>query len=129
MGLIARKTVLTEQGYHVATLDKPEQVLPLMESEKFDLVVTDYKMPKMTGIELISQLREAGHKQPIVLMSGFVEALGLNEASTGANMVIQKSANEVPRLLHAVRALLTGRRKQPAADLRRNGQAGRQRKA
>lgn len=114
MGLLARKTVLTENGYDVTTVDKPEQVLELMNGAKFELVVTDYKMPKMNGIELISQLRAAGHRQPIILMSGYVEALGLTEASTGSDSVIQKSANEIPRLLHAVKSLLQSRRKPPA---------------
>jgi hypothetical protein len=47
-----------------------------------------------------------------VLLSGFVDALGLNEQTTGAEAVIQKSANEVPHLVRAVARLL---KKKPAA--------------
>jgi hypothetical protein len=43
---------------------------------------------------------------PIVLLSGFSEALGLAEASTGADVVLQKSANEVTHLIRAVNRLL-----------------------
>jgi CheY-like chemotaxis protein len=115
MGLVARKTVLAENGYDVTTVDKPERVLALMQEQRYSLVVTDYKMPKQTGVELIGCVREAGHRQPIILMSGYVEALGLTEANTGADMVIQKGALEVPQLLHAVRSLLN-MRKPPASD-------------
>lgn len=112
-GLIARKSVLEENGYQATIVDKPEQVLGLVERELFHLIITDYKMPKLTGIELIAQLREAGHKQPIILVSGYVDALGLSEANTGANIVIQKGAHEVPQMLSGVKTLLQ-MRKPPA---------------
>ena len=104
--LIARKSVLDENGFQATIVTRPDEVLALIEKELFHLVVTDYKMPLMTGIELIQQIRAAGHKQPIILVSGYVDALGLNETNTGANMVIQKGAHEVPQLLHCVKALL-----------------------
>ena len=105
-GLIARKAVLEENGYSATIISRPEQVLALVEKELFHLVVTDYKMPVINGVELIKQLREAGHKQPIILVSGYVHALGLNETNTGANIVIQKGAHEVPQLLNGVKTLL-----------------------
>jgi hypothetical protein len=46
-----------------------------------------------------------------VLVSGYVDTLGLNEVSTGADVVIQKSANEVSHLVRSVNRLL--RRKSP----------------
>jgi len=69
-------------------------------------VVTDYKMPRMDGLELIVRLREEDPDISIVLVSGFVDTLGMNEASTGADAVIQKSANEVTHLVRAVSRLL-----------------------
>ena len=77
---------------------------------KFDLVVTDYKMPRMDGLELIVGLRKISPELPVILISGFVDSLGLNEESTGADVVIQKSANEVSHLVRAVARLL---RKKP----------------
>ena len=47
----------------------------------------------------------------IVMVSGFVDTLGLNEATTGADAVIQKSNNEVTHLVRAVNRLL---RRKPA---------------
>ena len=43
---------------------------------------------------------------PIVLLSGFVEPLGLTEQSTGADVVLSKSAGEVGFLIRSVRRLL-----------------------
>lgn len=85
-------------------------------SHQFDLVVTDYKMPRMDGIELIRRLRKQAPGLPVILISGYVDSLGLNEASTGADVVIQKSANEVSHLVRSVNRLLRRNRvvKKPA---------------
>ena len=66
----------------------------------------------MDGLELIGRLRKSSPDLPIVLVSGYVDTLGMNEASTGADVVIQKSANEVSHLVRSVNRLL--RRKSPA---------------
>jgi hypothetical protein len=42
----------------------------------------------------------------IILISGFTDTLGLNEANTGADIVLQKSANEVTHLIRAVNRLI-----------------------
>jgi DNA-binding NtrC family response regulator len=115
-GLVARRTMLAENGYEVTSVDRAEQVLPLLDENRFNLVVTDYKLQKTTGAQLIACIRAAGHHQPVILISGYVEALGLNETNTGANIVIQKGALEVPQLLHAVRTLLQIRK--PSGSVR-----------
>jgi CheY-like chemotaxis protein len=110
-GLAARKTVLKELGYEVLTSTSGADALEQFAAQPVDLVVTDYKMPRMDGLELISRLRGQAPTLPIVLLSGFAETLGLGEASTGADVVLQKSANEVSHLVRAVARLL---RRKPA---------------
>lgn len=111
-GLAARKSVLEELGYSIVTCTSGTDALEHFDSRPFDLVVTDYKMPRMDGLELIGRLRKHTPGLPIVLISGYVDSMGMNEASTGADVVIQKSANEVSHLVRSVNRLL--RRKSPA---------------
>jgi CheY-like chemotaxis protein len=111
LGLSARRSVLEELGHRIATASNGVDALEQFGSRRFDLVVTDYKMPRMDGLELIVGLREIAPDLPVILISGFVDSLGLNEESTGADVVIQKSANEVSHLVRAVGRLL---RKKPA---------------
>lgn len=116
-GLAARKCVLEELGYTVLTSTSGADALDQFAIQPFDLVVTDYKMPRMDGLELISRLRGQAPNLPIVLLSGFSEALGLAEASTGADVVLQKSSNEVSHLVRAVNRLLRLKTaKKPAAS-------------
>ena len=71
-----------------------------------------YRRPMMeNGIDLIQKVRKNHAELPIILLSGVADTLGLSESNTGANIVIQKSANEVSHLVRAVARLL--RRKAP----------------
>src|SRR5579862_9847308 len=105
-GLIARKSLLQELGCNISTATNADEALDLVNSRKFDVVVTDYKMPRMDGIELIKRIRGVEPGARIILLSGFVEPLGLTEESTGADVVIAKSAGEVGQLTRSVKRLL-----------------------
>lgn len=109
-GVKARKIILEELGYKISTASNGADALELFNAGKFDLVVTDYKMPRMDGLELIVHLRKLNLNLPIVLISGYVDTLGLNEQNTGADAVLQKSSNEVNHMVRAVARLL---RKKP----------------
>ena len=107
MGLSARRAVLEAVGHKITTASCAAEALGLFDDGgSFDLVVTDYKMPKMNGVELIAELRVRSASLPIILISGFTDTLGLNEANTQADAVLQKSANEVAQLMRAVAKLL-----------------------
>ena len=122
LGLAARRSVLEELGHKVLTSGTAADALELCSKHSFDVVVTDYKMPKMNGVELISRLRKLHPATAVILISGFTDTLGLDEASTGADVVLQKSNNEVPQLIRAVNRLL---RKQQAPPKKPTGsQAG-----
>jgi CheY-like chemotaxis protein len=113
LGLSARRSVLEELGHKVSTCTMPHDALELCAKQRFDVVVTDYKMPKMNGIEFISRLRKVHPAVAVILISGFTDTLGLNEANTGADVVIQKSSNEVSHLIRSVARLLK-KQQQPA---------------
>jgi len=115
-GLIARKSLLQELGYNISTATGGDEALELFSKQNFDVVVTDFKMPRMDGIELIKRIRSAQSGARIILLSGFVEPLGLTEESTGADVVIVKSAGEVGQLTRSVKRLLSQPARKPAAS-------------
>jgi CheY-like chemotaxis protein len=117
-GLIARKAVLEELGYRVFTARSGEEALEMCATLRFDLIVTDFRMPAMDGIELIKKVRNSDSQVRIIMLSGFVEPLGLDEKSTGADVVIAKSSGEVANLVRSVSRLLSKRatKKPPASQ-------------
>jgi len=97
--------VLAELGYEITTAPDAESAIELFRQSPFPLMVTDYKMPGKNGVELIQAIREIAPATRVVLISGFVDAMGMTEESSGANVVIMKSANEVLQLVRAVNRL------------------------
>jgi CheY-like chemotaxis protein len=114
-GVIARRSVLEELGYQVVTASCGLDALNLQEKNNLDLVITDYRMSPMDGLELIAHLRQRGFQKPIILLSGFAETLGMRTENTGADVVIQKSSNEVANLVRYTKRLLLAPKK-PAAS-------------
>jgi len=117
MGLAARRVVLEELGHTVYTAPNGLEALAMIETHVFDLLITDWKMPKLDGIELIRRLRENQFAAPIILLSGFADNSGMREDKSGADAVVQKSANEIQVLLGTVKRLLTRKPvRKPAAS-------------
>ncbi len=117
-GLVARRTVLEQQGYSVTTAASGEDGLKKFAENAFDVVVTDYRMPGLSGQQVIKKLRQDAPRLPIVLLSGYVEAFGLEEAQTGADVVLSKGPGEVPELLRAIARLTRRTPRKPVASLK-----------
>jgi len=69
--------VLTRFGYKVSAYDDPDAALAAFakDPESFDIVVTDYTMPRFTGIELSRKIRAERRDVPIVLVTGFSDGV------------------------------------------------------
>jgi CheY-like chemotaxis protein len=115
-GLTARKMILADQGYEVETALSGEEAWDTFQKHQFDVVVTDLRMGGIDGMELIRRIRATDTPTRIILLSGFIDCLGLTPESSGADELINKSNKEVPELLRAVRKLAARpRRRKPGS--------------
>lgn len=64
------KDILTYEKYEVEIANDGAEGLKKAEAGNFDLVLSDIKMPKMDGIELLSKLQELNPELPVVMISG-----------------------------------------------------------
>lgn len=121
LGLKARKVVLEEQGYRVTAVANPQDALNRLIDSRFDVIITDHKLPSMSGKEFITSLRQTENATPVIMLSGYVDTLGLDERNTGADVVLPKSSNEISHLCRAVRRLLhqSGKGKPPGRQATR----------
>jgi CheY-like chemotaxis protein len=128
-GLLVRKALLEELGYCVQIASTGEEGLKLFAGTNFDVVVTDYRMPGMNGAEFIGRIRTLNANARVILLSGFVDPLGLTEGTTAADVVLSKSSNEAAHLVRWVKRLVNRvtPRKPPAAQKSGEGRSPRAR--
>jgi CheY-like chemotaxis protein len=62
--------MLTEQGYEIVTAEDGQQALELLPQFRPHLLVTDLRMPRMAGDELVRIVRESFPQLPVIVVSG-----------------------------------------------------------
>src|SRR3954452_23896636 len=89
----ARETLasaLTQAGYAVEIVGGGYEALERMAAVTADALVSDVWMPDMSGLDLIRALRQNGHTQPVVLMTGLDSDLCTAAAAYGATTCLRK---------------------------------------
>jgi two-component system phosphate regulon response regulator PhoB len=105
---------LEKEGFRVAEASDGEEALGIVADRKPDLIILDWMLPSLSGIEVCRQLRRkpATRETPVIMLTARSEEgdkiRGLN---TGADDYVTKPFS-LPELMARVRALL--RRAQPA---------------
>jgi two-component system cell cycle response regulator CpdR len=62
---------LERSGYAVSAVDRGTAAVPLLETERFDLLLTDIVMPEMDGIELAQRAAEIAPEMRVMFITGF----------------------------------------------------------
>ncbi len=62
---------LERSGYAVSAVDRGTEALPLIQTERFDLLLTDIVMPEMDGIELAQKAAEIAPDMRVMFITGF----------------------------------------------------------
>ncbi len=62
---------LASEGYSVTVLNDPTRTLEQMREEEFHVVVLDLMMPKLSGIDLLGQIRENDDDIAIIILTGY----------------------------------------------------------
>ncbi|MGD9082653.1 MAG: response regulator [Desulfobacterales bacterium] len=63
---------LRTKGYHVVeAINGKEALEHLVKDSKIDIVLTDYAMPEMDGIELLKKIRENNKTIPVIIMTAY----------------------------------------------------------
>jgi len=62
---------LEKSGYQVVAVDRGTEAAPLLESDEFDLLLTDIVMPEMDGIELARHCSKVSPQTQVMFITGF----------------------------------------------------------
>ena len=109
---------LTAEGYTTYTAPNAVDALRLLDGTAVDLVITDLKMPKISGIDLIRHVRENYKDTAVMMITGYATVESAVEAvRSGAEEYVSKPFTE-SELLAAVRRVLDKLRHRRAAAAR-----------
>ena len=89
--------ILQMHGYRAISAFSGEDALEKIDKEDSDLVVTDVRMPGISGIELANKLRERNPQMPIIIVTGY-DNLGVSQ-----DLVVLPKADLFPGLLEQIK--------------------------
>lgn len=75
--------ILESAGYRVVTAETGTEALEKVHAQAFDLLILDYKLPVLDGREVLARLEQQEMQVPVILISGLVEEMKMDEQNNG----------------------------------------------
>ncbi len=83
--LFSLKAALTKEGYTVRTAENPAEALKMVEPGAFQVIISDYNMPGMTGMEFLGHVKQIDPETVFILMTAYgSEKLAIEAMKQGA---------------------------------------------
>jgi DNA-binding NtrC family response regulator len=122
---------LSSRGYQVFTAPGVSEALQVLEQGPVDLVITDLKMPKASGLDLVRHVRENLKDTEVMLITGYASIEGAVQAvKSGAEEYLSKPFTDeelfaaVQRVLEKLHLRRAGQRALPSLSTSRYGLLG-----
>lgn len=118
---VVAKRLLERAGYVVGTGSDPVAALLQLRADPaaFDLIITDYAMPNLNGIELAREIHRLRPELPILLVTGYIDELSEAELQAAGLRTLLKKPVSRDVLCRTVHALLGKAPFPPEASVRR----------
>jgi DNA-binding NtrC family response regulator len=106
-------------GHEATVCDNAARAVELLRTESFDLILSDVVMPERSGLELLEDLKKAGVRTPIILISGQANiAMAVKATKLGALDFLEKPLSTDKLLLTVENALRLSRLEDENRELR-----------
>ena len=97
---------LVSKKYKVFTASNAADAIRILENTSIDLVITDYKMPKVSGLDLTRHIRENYYETEVIMITGYASVKGAVEAvKMGADEYLPKPFTDKELFAAVERAL------------------------
>jgi CheY-like chemotaxis protein len=101
--------ILEMQGYRAVSAYSGEDALRKFDENDFDILVTDFRMDGMNGLELARKVREKNPNIPVIIVTGY----GPIDTGKDVTVCLQKE-DLFPTLLEKIKVFLDEERPEPA---------------
>jgi CheY-like chemotaxis protein len=105
--LVLRRILLENAGYRVFTALTGKQGIEVFRYQPIDVVILDYWMADMDGLDVAEQLKTLSPKTPIIMLSGYTSIL--DESLGKVDLWLRKGEGDPEQLLSAVMQALNSR--------------------
>jgi CheY-like chemotaxis protein len=92
--------ILEMNGYRAVSAFSGEDALRKFEKDDFDILVTDFRMEGMNGLELANKIREKSPATPVIIVTGYGPVTGSD------NMPVLQKDQLFPELLEKIKMFL-----------------------
>lgn len=99
------KLILEKEPYDLSFATNGEELIKIIKSSHPDLILLDIKMPKLSGLDALEQIKQSSPKTKIIMLSGYEQPEIIKEAlSRGAEDFLPKSfsGNELKDVIKKV---------------------------
>jgi CheY-like chemotaxis protein len=96
------KDMIEEEGYRTASVNNGSEAFRKLAKESFDLIITDVRMPGLTGLDILPGIKRLQPEAPIIVITAFgSEEVQRKAFERGANAYLEK-----PIHFHKLRTLI-----------------------
>src|SRR3954453_11809106 len=105
---------LADEGYEVIPFDRGAPALDyFLRGGNADVVLLDWRMPKMDGIDVLRQLRASGIEVPVIFLTALSDQIYEEAALAGGAVDFVEKSRSLPILLKRMQLILGGRKTGP----------------
>lgn len=103
----AMAVLIATLGYEAVECLAPREAYNRLKNEAFDLLISDYRMPEMNGLELVSLLRNDQCTVPVVLMTAYAAYIDAAYARRIGISIILSKPFDIAQLDRVLKPLVT----------------------
>ena len=98
--------VLNQNGYEAISTETGEEAINRIEGTRFDLVITDLKLPGIGGFDVLNRAKEVNSSTKVIVITGYGSENVANEArAKGAELFVTKPF-EINRIREEIKEIL-----------------------
>ena len=89
-------------GYEPCVCSHADEVLRYIQTNKVDLMLVDYRMPELTGLDLIMMLEQDNWHLPVIMMTGYPQTVSRIPAEKRKEFIVLKKPITIEPLAKAI---------------------------
>lgn len=97
--------ILENEGYSITTADNGKEALDKLYNHEYDLLIIDYRLPVISGTEILQKLKRDQMEIPVIVISGLADEAGEELAENACVKAVLAKPFDIQQLLETVKKI------------------------